>query len=125
MTKNIKVNKFKNIISINKAISNQSQDKLHLYEHREEKDQKKTGMFNVSNHYDSKSFVEVECDTLDNVLNFIGKTTYVIKVDIEGEEVNALLGANKTLKNTRRIIVEVHNDDNLQKVEQILITHQF
>ncbi len=41
MTKNIKVNKLKNIISINKAISNQSQDKLHLYEHREEKDQKK------------------------------------------------------------------------------------
>ena len=69
MTKNIKVNKFKNIISINKAISNQSQGKLRLYEHREEKDQKKTGMFNVLNHYDSKSFVEVECDTLDNVLN--------------------------------------------------------
>ncbi len=86
---------------------------------------KKNGIFNVSNHYDSKSFVEVECDTLDNVLNFIGKTTYVIKIDIEGEEVNALLGANKTLKNTRRIIVEVHNDDNLQKVEQILITHNF
>ena len=85
---------------------------------------KKNGIFNVSNHYDSKSFVQVECDTLDNVLNFIEKTTYDIKINIQGE-VNAWLGANKTLKNTRRIIVEVHNEDNLEKVEQILITHNF
>ena len=81
---------------------------------------KKTGMFNVSTQYDSKSFVEVECDTLDNVLKFIEKTTYVIKIDIEGQEVNALLGANKTLKNTRKIIVETHSDDNFHQVKQIL-----
>ena len=125
MNKNIKVNKFKNIISINKAISNQTQGKLRLYEHGKGKEQKKTGMFNVSNQDDSKSFVEVNCDTLDNVLKFIDKTIYVIKIDIEGEEVNALLGANNTLKNTRKIIVEIHNDDNLQKVEKILLSHRF
>ena len=82
-------------------------------------------MFNPSNQYDSKSFVEVSCDTLDNVLKFIDKTIYVIKIDIEGEEVNALLGASNTLKNTRKIIVEIHNDDNLPKVEQILLSNQF
>ena len=125
MNKNIKVNKFRNIISINKAISNQSQGKLRLYEHWKGKEQKKTGMFNLSNQYGSQSFVEISCDTLDNVLRFMNKTIFVIKIDIEGEEVNALLGASNTLKNTRKIIVEIHNDDNLQKAEQILLSHNF
>ena len=125
LKKNIKVNNFKNIISINKAIASQTQGKLPLYEHWKGKGQKKTGMFNLSNQYDSKSFVEVSCDSLDNVLKFMDKTVYVIKIDIEGEEVNALLGANHTLKNTRKIIVEIHSDDNIPKVEQILLSHQF
>lgn len=127
MNKNIQVNNFKNIISINKAVSNQSGGKLRLYEHWIENGQKKTMMCNLSNRFDSKSFVEINCDNLDNLLKPLdnNKSIYFIKIDIEGEEVNSLLGAKNTLKNTRKIIVEVHSDDNLQKVKQLLLSHQF
>jgi integrase len=65
------------------------------------------------------------CDSMDNILKSMAKGPYVIKIDIEGEEVNALLGANNTLKNTRKIIVEIHNDANLEESTQILLSHQF
>ena len=125
MNKNFKVNNFKNIVSINKAITSRSGGKIRLYEYWLESGQKRTGTFNISNKYNTESFVEVSCDSLDNLLKSMNDSTYVIKIDIEGEEVNALLGAKDTLKNTRKIIVEIHNDDNFQNVRQILSFHKF
>ncbi len=125
MNKNIKVNNFKNIISINKAISSHNRGKLRLYEYWTDKGQKNTGRSDISNRYDAKSFKETDCDSLDNLLKSKESTIYVIKIDIEGEEGNALLGAKNTLKKTRKIIVETHSDDNLHQVEQILLSHQF
>ena len=125
MNKNFEVNNFKNIISLNKAITSESGGKVRLYEHWLESGIKNTGTFNISNKYNSKSFVEVNCDTLDNLLKFLSNTTYVIKIDIEGEEANALLGAKDTLKSTRKIIVEIHNDDSFQNVKEILLFYKF
>jgi len=125
LNKNVKVNNFKNITSINKAVSNQSGGKLRLYEHRKGNGNKNTSRFDLSNRFDSNSFIEINSDSLDNLLKRTNKTIYVIKIDIEGEEVNALLGAENTLKNTRKIIVEIHSDENLKKVKQILLSHQF
>lgn len=124
MNKNIKINNFQNIIAINKAVSNQSGGKIRLYEYFDENGRKFTGMFDNSNRYNAKSFREIDCDSLDNILS-TNKIVYVIKIDIEGEESNALLGATNTLKYTRKIIVEIHNDENLQKVKQILLSNQF
>jgi hypothetical protein len=45
-------------------------------------------------------------------------------MDIEGAEVLALRGATNTLKQLRKIIVEVHVD-NFDKVKQILEGHGF
>lgn len=42
-----------------------------------------------------------------------------MKMDIEGAEVVALRGANNVLKQLRKIIVEIH-DENLLEVENIL-----
>ena len=122
---NIKINNFKNIISINKAITNHNIGKLRLYEYWTGKGQKNTGRFDVLNRQDTKCFKNIDCDSLDNLLKSMDNTIYVIKIDIEGEEVNALLGAKNTLKKTRKIIVETHSDDNLYQVKQILLSYQF
>jgi hypothetical protein len=66
----------------------------------------------------------VECDTLDNILG--EQRVDVMKIDVEGAEVSALKGATRTLKNLRKIIVEVHGASNSDKVMQILEdTHNF
>lgn len=47
-----------------------------------------------------------------------------MKMDIEGAEVVALRGANNVLKQLRKIIVEIH-DENLLEVENILKKYHF
>jgi hypothetical protein len=66
----------------------------------------------------------MECDTLDNILAAVTAKVDVMKIDIEGAEVMALKGATNTLKQLRKIIVEVHNY-NFEDVRQILERHNF
>ncbi len=53
--------------------------------------------------------LQLECDTPDNIL--ASYKVDVMKIDIEGAEILALKGATNTLKNLRRIIVEIHGDN--------------
>jgi len=51
----------------------------------------------------------VEQTTLDRVLGELGvRRVNVLKVNIEGSEVGAILGANKTLKNTEYVAISSH-----------------
>jgi hypothetical protein len=68
--------------------------------------------------------LEVECDTLDNILSGITPKVDVMKIDIEGAEVMALKGATNTLRQLRKIIVEIHNY-NFENVKEILERHNF
>jgi FkbM family methyltransferase len=53
--------------------------------------------------------VEVKVDTLDEFFDREGCKPKLIKVDVEGAEIEVLLGASKTLANSRPIVmVEIH-----------------
>jgi uncharacterized Rossmann fold enzyme len=64
----------------------------------------------------------VQCDTLDNIL--MDTKVDVMKMDIEGAEVQALKGATNTLKQLRKIVVEIHGD-NFEQVKHMLEKSNF
>lgn len=72
--------------------------------------------------YITSSGTEIRVDSIDNVLN--DKPVDFIKMDIEGSEYNALLGAQKTIQNwapTLAICV-YHKKDDLLKIPQLIKT---
>jgi len=108
----IEINKLKNVILINCAVYH-SKKNLKIFEIGGESGRS-------SLYRPTDRFIEINGDTLDNILsdNQINEKL-VVKMDIEGGEVDALKGAEKSLDNCRKIIVEIH-DDNLQEVKNIL-----
>lgn len=65
-----------------------------------------------------------ESDTVDNVLKQYNIRADVIKMDIEGAEVNAVEGSTDILNSTRKIIVKIHYT-NLVDVKTILLNIDF
>ena len=131
LCRNIQCNKFENvIIPINKVVSDHK-GVVTLYERSHDGTRVDSEMFSVCNdqlidasnilHPSGKS-LEIECDTLDNIL--LNYKVDVIKMDVEGAEVLALKGATKTLERIRKIVVEIHGDKS-EDVKQILRTHGF
>lgn len=54
----------------------------------------------------NKSVIQVETDTIDNILFNLGITRIdFMKMDIEGAEIEALSGASNILNNTRKLVV--------------------
>jgi FkbM family methyltransferase len=124
LCRNVKFNGFKNIRTVNKAVSDH-RGVVYIYEHLSDGQlgHVYTGQFSITprsrNDIPSKPIV---CDTLDNILH--GYNCNVMKMDIEGAEVKALRGADNVLKQLRKIIVEIH-DENLFEVESILKKYHF
>lgn len=54
---------------------------------------------------------KIKIDKIDNILSKIKEKNFVIKIDIEGNEINAMNGAKKTLKKNCLIIYEDHASD--------------
>ncbi len=73
--------------------------------------------FSESYKENLKYSIDVVCDTLDNILSSVDID--VMKIDIEGEEYNALLGATNVLKQLRKIIIEIHGSD-IDKIVNLL-----
>ncbi len=124
LNKNIELNNFECIRTINKAVSNYK-GKATLYDRIDTRNRVRSEFYSLSTDYihdlnfvppDGGS-VNVECDTLDGILE--ETRVDIMKIDIEGGEVSALEGAGKTLNRLRKLIVEVHGH-NLEKVLQVL-----
>jgi FkbM family methyltransferase len=64
--------------------------------------------------------------TLDQIVPAIGVSRIdLLKIDVEGAEVDALRGATRTLSITARAIIEYHSAELLRETEAILERHGF
>ncbi len=129
LCKNIELNRnFKNRIKpINKAVSDH-RGKVMMYENLGSGHRARFETFTIienSGISENKvAALEVECDTLDNILANVTQKVDVMKIDIEGAEVMALKSATKTLRQLRSIIVEVH-DYHFEDIRKILEGYNF
>jgi FkbM family methyltransferase len=131
LRRNIECNGFENIIiAINKVISDYK-GSVGLYERSHDGTRVDSEMYSICSdqridaynilHPSGKS-LQVECDTLDNILE--REKVDVIKMDVEGAEVLALKAATKTLERIRKIVVEIHGDKS-EDVKRLLRTYGF
>lgn len=75
-----------------------------------------------------QSYVEVKADTLDNLLGLLNlKEVNWIKIDVEGAELDALKGAEKTLANSKdlTLIIEIHSSEIFTQVTGFLEARSF
>jgi FkbM family methyltransferase len=110
LKKNIASAKLNNVILINKALFNRN-SKIAL-----------SGKFNLC--YVSKEGRDrrtVDCATLDNELKRLNVNKInLIKMDIEGAELEAIDGAKETLKNTSNLAIACYHKRNGRKTGEIL-----
>ena len=62
----------------------------------------------------------VETTTIDKIVEETGLKPRILKMDIEGSEGKALIGGINTLKHLELIEMEVHDEENMEKVEEVL-----
>ena len=109
---NIDLNKSTNITSLNYAVYSEK-TRIKLFFPNKEL---KNTIYNtiVSERFNWEKFMEVDADTLDNILSYAGiKVDKVnwIKIDVEGAELEVLKGAHNILSKSKDIalLIEVHN----------------
>jgi FkbM family methyltransferase len=129
LCRNIQINNFRNVKTINKAVTDHKGN-VTLYEFHDGS-RVDSGLYSL---YDTAFLAEknilhpggnllrLECDTLDNMLH--DQRVDVMKIDIEGAEVMALKGACNTLKKLRKIVVEIHGEND-NTIHRILSEHDF
>ena len=101
LTKNIEANGYKNIIAVNKAVSNKP-GKLKLYIDKYNK-----GGHRIYSSFEKRESVEIEATSLDDYFEgstFIDdKKISFIKMDVEGAEPLVIEGAKRLIENSPNI----------------------
>ena len=74
---------------------------------------------------DSKLFERVKVVKLDSIKEFKKKKIDLVKIDVEGYEIEVLLGMEKILDNTKMIMIEIHRSNmylnyDSKKIEKFL-----
>jgi FkbM family methyltransferase len=128
LVRNISCNGYTNIVTVNKAVWD-SPGQLHLRQRINGKSGKRVMTddpslcFEQDSNDDDGSYLklQVRTDTIDNIVreNDVDKIG-VLKIDVEGAELQALRGAKATAERTRKIVVEVHSESNVERVKSIL-----
>lgn len=100
LKKNIELNQAKNVVAIQKAVSNENESRF-LYLSNENKGDHKIINLNESNDLEK---VKIECTKLDDT-KVNQYSIDLIKIDIQGAEMLALKGMSKILKNNPNMII--------------------
>lgn len=130
---NLKLNKLTNVSALNRAVySKKANLKLYLPDEDLGYTMHHSLMTNyLSTKYNNeieRKYVEVEADTLDNLLKSSGITTVNwIKIDVEGAEYEVLKGAREILSTNKpiSILVEVHGKDTYGPTIELLRSNNF
>jgi FkbM family methyltransferase len=130
---NLRLNKLTNVSTLNLAVYSEKA-RLKLYLPDEELGY--TGHHSLMTNYlatkhgkqTDRRYIEVEADTLDNLLKSEGIVTVNwIKIDVEGAEYEVLKGAQDTLAASEyiSILVEVHGKENYGPTVDLLKLNNF
>lgn len=98
LKKNVKINNLNNIILLNLGVwSCKKKLKFRCNKYG-------SSLKNIINSRDYNNIIEIDVDTIDNIVsNLKLERVNLIQMDIEGSKIEALKGANKTLKKSDTI----------------------
>jgi len=99
LKKNIQVNGYKNVVLVQKAVSNKT-EKIKLYLCEES-----TGDHRIYNSHDNRKSIDINAIQLDDYFKKYKGKINLIKIDIQGAEVNALQGMSNLLKRQGKVIM--------------------
>ncbi|MFC1902778.1 FkbM family methyltransferase [Chloroflexota bacterium] len=97
LTKNIEINVYKNIIPAKKAVSNTTGTV------RFSIDERTSGEHRIRQHNYQEDTIEVESVTLDDFFHNEERPISVIKMDIEGAEMAALMGMRRIIRENENL----------------------
>jgi FkbM family methyltransferase len=131
LNRNIKLNGLTNVTTLNYAVySKESKIRLYMPDEEFGYTMHHSIMFSyLSPKYslkgkENEKFIEVNANTLDNLLqkNGISREVNWIKIDVEGAEFEVLKGATEILSNSKDIclLIEVHNPYDTNHYKQII-----
>ena len=124
LRENIKLHRCENIILINKALWS-SKREIKMYVASTFTGHSLMRPIALSKPFSGK-IIKVEADTLDNIVAELNiKKVDVLLMNIEGAEMEALKGAEETLKKVKRISIDCHSRELKDKVINFLRARGF
>ena len=125
LNRNVKLNHLNNVVTLNYAVFSKD-TKINLYLPAQESD------FTIYNTVmtdrggkDGEKFVEVDANTLDNLLQQNGISAgdvNWVKIDVEGAELEVLRGAHNVLSKSENIslLIEVHGSHLYEPIKEFI-----
>ncbi len=126
--KNLNLNNFKNILFMNKAVSNEDNKDLHFNESLNDWESSLT-----HSNFNLKKITEIKSTKIDTILKSfdLKDASLFIKLDIEGHEMSAIEGGLKTIKEFSPIIIIefskfiFDNKANIDYLKDFLAKHDY
>jgi len=127
-TKNLDLNCFNNINVFNNSVSNSIDENISFNESTNDWESSQ-----VHKNFESSSELKVNTTTINNVLQgyFLDDYIVIIKLDIEGNEINAIKGALEVIKKSEPLIIiefskyTFENLDNIDYLKNFLIKYDY
>ena len=127
LKKNIKLNGLDNVTTVN-AVATSQKGKVKLYLPGQDSGLTVYNTIMVNRAKPTEHFLEVEANTLDNILNeySVHRVNY-LKIDVEGAELEVLKGAVNTLSSNKdlTLLIEVHGEANYRPVLEVFDQYKF